>query len=338
MTCLRLPTRPSDLGWRRRGQLCRWQHLPCLYPQGKDFLRELLFRFGIDPVFPWRADYPKDIGIKGVPVCHCAGTPRPMRLLQRKGKWWGPKQRLTENLPRGQEVPAKDKRLRYEYCCPEANGSGKKGGCPNQTTYPWDDPRIYTYLPHAAVRDRYATKYHTRCVLLARRSVIESFYSALQRHGMQGRGVERPAWANDTEVGWMLGLGALFLTARRLVFENGLYDRANEEAKALRLLQDCTRAKLAPGPTEEEIQAANERRARELGPIAPPDSWVRRCANQIEPLTGSGEQWAAECGIKLAKPPGVEVLADAATDRRGNRRRDIRASRVCPMNGGSGLV
>ena len=92
--------------------------------------------------------------------------------------------------------------------------------------------------------------------------------------------------------------GALFLTARRLVFENGLYDRANEEAKALRLLEDCTRAKLAPGPTEAEIRAADERRAHVLPPHRPaPTAWVRKCANQIEPLTGSGEQWAAECGI-----------------------------------------
>ena len=142
------PSAPSNTSRRRS-----------LRPQ-QGFLRELLFRFGIDPVFPWRADYPKDIGIKGVPVCHCAGTPRPMRLLQRKGKWWGSKQRLTENLPHGKWAPDKDLRLRYEYCCPDAEARGRGGGCPNQTTYPWDDPRIYTYMPHAAVRDRYATKYH----------------------------------------------------------------------------------------------------------------------------------------------------------------------------------
>lgn len=279
-----------------------------LYGHSKDFLRELLFRFGIDPVFPWRADYPANVGIKGVPVCRCTGTPRAMHLLHRKGKWWGAKQRLAGDLPRGQWVPEKDKRLRYEYCCPDADSRGKKGGCPNKTTYPWDDPRIHTYLPHTAVRDRYAGRYDTRHVLLARRSIIESFFAALQRHGMQGRGVERPEWANDVEVTWMLGLGALFLTARRLVFENGLYEQAKAEAQRLHLLDDCTRQELAPGPTgEEQLCAADERRAREHGPVAPPTSWIRECGNRIEPLTGSAERWADECGIQLAPLADIEL-------------------------------
>ncbi|MGH2878027.1 MAG: hypothetical protein ACRDK4_00235 [Solirubrobacteraceae bacterium] len=284
-----------------------------LFGHSLDFLRELLFRFGIDPVFPWRADYPSDIGIKGVPVCHCTGKPRPMRLLQRKGKWWGPSQRLAGNLPRGKWVPTDDLRVRYEYCCPEADAHGKSGGCKNQTTYPWDDPRIYTYLPHTAVRDTHATKYNRRRVLLAQRNIIESFYSALQRHGMQGRGVERPEWANDVEVNWMLGLGALFLTARRLVFENGLYERAKDEAKTLHLLNASTRENLSHGPTREELDAADEVRVSELGPIAPPESWVRARGNHIDPLTGSGQQWAEECRIRLAQPPSIGPAAGPDT-------------------------
>jgi len=52
----------------------------------------------------------------------------------------------------------------------------------------------------------------------------------------------------------------------------------------------------------------------ELGPVAPPESWIRARGNRIEPLTGSAEQWAAECGIVLAAPPTVELATiDAQT-------------------------
>ncbi len=274
------------------------------------FLRELLFRFGIDPVFPWRADYPDDKFDKGVPVCKCTDKDRPMRLFQRKGKWWGPTQRLAGDLARGAWVPQADLRVRYEFCCPEADSRGQNGGCANQTTYPWDDPRIHTYLPHAAVQDKYASKHSQRRVLLWQRNVVESFYAALQRLGMQGRGAERPAWANDVEVHWMLGLGALFLTARRLVFENGLYARAQEEAEALHLLDDCTRDAPAPAPTRAELDAADGRRARELGKVAPPASWVRACGQVVEPFSGSGAAWASECSIELAEPYEVLVRED----------------------------
>lgn len=65
-----------------------------LFGHGKDFLRQVMFNFGLDPVFPWRADYKDEqddqgnpLTIKGVPVCRCTGTARPMVFKQRKGKW-----------------------------------------------------------------------------------------------------------------------------------------------------------------------------------------------------------------------------------------------------------
>ncbi len=256
-----------------------------LYGHGLDFLREVLFRFGIDPVFPWRADYPtdNDSRIKGVPVCTCTGTPRPMTFKQRKGKWWGPAQRQEAGLKRGEWTPGEDLGIRYEYVCPS-------GTCKNKTTRPWDDPRIHTMLPHAG------EGYHAslRRVLLRQRNVVECHYAALQRLGMQGRGVERPQWANDVEAYWMLALGSTFLTARRLVFENGLYERAIAECERLQLLANS--GWTSPSPTisgQERAQVAADR-ASALGAPAPPESWVRECGGLIEPLSGSAVVWAEQ--------------------------------------------
>jgi hypothetical protein len=261
-----------------------------LYGHGKDFIREVMFRFGMDPIFPWRADYPKDNErrIRGVPVCTCTGSPRPMKFKQRKGKWWGPAQRREGGLPRGEQAPGQDLGLRYEYVCPS-------GTCKSQTTRPWDDPRIHTFLPHTG-EGHHAS---LRRVLLRQRNVVESHYAALQRLGMQGRGVERPQWASDVEVHWMLALGSTFLTARRLVFENGLYERAVSECEQLHLLDNTGRKRPAPGPTEQEVADAVARRIHELDAPAAPASWVRECGGRIEPLTGSAEAWAKEWGVGM---------------------------------------
>jgi hypothetical protein len=116
---------------------------------------------------------------------------------------------------------------------------------------------------------------------------------------MQGRGVERPQWASDVEVHWMLALGSTFLTARRLVFENGLYERAVSECEQLHLLDNTGRKRPAPGPTEQEVADAVARRIHELDAPAAPASWVRECGGRIEPLTGSAEAWAKEWGVGM---------------------------------------
>lgn len=193
-----------------------------LYAHGHGFLREVMFRFGLDPVFPWRKDYHEDTTktTRGVPTCDCLeGRPRPMVFKQRKGKWWGHKQRIAEGLAHGHWVPEKDLGLRYEFVCPD-------GTCKNRTTRPWDHPGVYTFLPQTG-DTRNAM---LRRVLLRQRNVVESFYSWMQEHGKQGTSIERPGWANDTEVHWLLALTATFYTAKALVFENGAYDRALQEA------------------------------------------------------------------------------------------------------------
>lgn len=122
---------------------------------------------------------------------------------------------------------------------------------------------------------------------------------------MQGRGVERPQRANDVEVAWMLGLSSTFLTARRLVFENGLYERALRECRDLHLLDNSTKQQPAPGPTSQELADARARRFTDLGVPAPPASWVRECGGRVEPLTGSALSWAPDWGLN----PGNECLA-----------------------------
>lgn len=121
---------------------------------------------------------------------------------------------------------------------------------------------------------------------------------------------EHPAWANDVEVNWMLALGSMYLTARRLVFENGLFDRVRDEAAALNLLTDCTEDHPAPGPSAEEVVAVREARRRELGPVAPPASWLRQRGGAPDELSGSGADWSERWRRKA--PP---LLADQASAR-----------------------
>jgi hypothetical protein len=275
-----------------------------LYGHGKDFLRELMFRFGLDPVFPWRADYRenKEETMRGVPICNCLeGTPRPMVFKQRKGKWWGHAQRVAGTLPHGRWVPEEAKKLRFEFTCPD-------GRCQNKTTSAWKHPGIYSYLPHTGDTNQASL----RRVLLRQRNVVESHYSALQRLGLQGEGADRPQWANDIEAHWLLALGSTFLTARRLVFENGLYERAAAEAASLHLLDNPGRRNPAPGPNARELALATAQRVREIGLPEPPESWLRECGGSIEPLTGSAEVWLNEFACAESALADSSGLAEAA--------------------------
>jgi hypothetical protein len=133
-----------------------------------------------------------------------------------------------------------------------------------------------------------------RRVLLRQRNVVESFYAWMQEHGKQGKGVERPAWANDTEVHWLLALTAIFYTAKSLVFENGAYDRALEEAQDLQLMENVGRANPSPGPDAQELAEATQQRNRVVGLPVPPASWVAASGDRSERLTGSAAIWLDE--------------------------------------------
>jgi hypothetical protein len=261
-----------------------------LYGHGHDFLRQLIFRWGIDPVIPWRRDAVEPEGTKlGVPLCDCANLP--MRLKGRKDKWWGHENRLADpSMRRGVWAPP---RLRLEFVCDLGNQR-----CKNKQTNVWKAPHVATALPRVGPSDcEYVA---LRRVLEWQRNVVESFYANLQRRGMQRRGVDRPAWANDVEVNWMLGLAALFLTARRHVFESGLFAETCAEAAQLGLRDAPTEDAPSPGPSRDELAAARIRRLATSEPPAPPSSWVSELDGGPDEWSGSAADWASRWAPRAA--------------------------------------
>lgn len=276
-----------------------------LYGHGFHFLRELVFRFGVDPVVPWRRDYPVEPDMhRGVPLCDCAK--QPMRLKGRKDKWWGHENRLADpSMRRGVWAP---RRLRLEFMC-----ALKNARCPNKTRNVWEAPHTATALPHVGPDDCEAVA--LRHILEWQRNIVEAFYGNLQRLGKQRRGVDRPAWANDVEVHWMLGLAALFLTVRRHVFESGLFDRARAEAQQLGLLDAPDEDHPAPGPGRDELAAARELRRRTGEPPGPPRSIVEMHDGWQDHWTGSAADWAARWApVRLpgGRGDGADELEAAA--------------------------
>ncbi len=259
-----------------------------LYGHATEFLKELMFRWGLDPVFPWRQDYPThEHHKKGVPVCYCAGLehPTPMRFKQRKGAWWGHERRRKHNLPRGQWAPRSDWQIRYEFECSFGNP-----GCKNKTTKPINDPRVFTYLPHTGEGKQASM----RRVFLRQRNIVESYYASLMQLGLKGRGINRPAWASDVEVALLLQLGSLYLTLRRYVFDTGQYHRALVEYEQLGLRESPGLLNPSPGPSSEQLRALMIERAQRLEPAAPPASLVQANGGVVPRLTGSGETWIEE--------------------------------------------
>lgn len=243
-----------------------------LYGHSKRFLRELIFRFGIHPCFPWRADYP-DAEHHGVPHCNCTGEELPMVFVQWKDRFWDQEKRLKSTrraatgeldegepvLPRVAWCSLQERRARLEFECPRCKAPGQRRG-QRVTTRPWDDPRIYTFLPHVGEGPNASL----RRALSLRRGVIESLWAALHRQGLAGKGLLRPAWAKDREMEWLLLTGLLFLTWRRLVFENGLYDYAEREAEELGLFEPLTLAHPDTGLEMEALANARSRRTQVL--------------------------------------------------------------------------
>jgi hypothetical protein len=89
-------------------------------------------------------------------------------------------------------------------------------------------------------------------------------FAALHRLGLAGKGLDRPTWADDHEMELLLLTGLLFLTARRLVFENGLYGYALQEARDLGLLEPLTLAQPASPVSSDRLHQARARRMEVL--------------------------------------------------------------------------
>jgi hypothetical protein len=89
--------------------------------------------------------------------------------------------------------------------------------------------------------------------------------------GPAGFGRDRydaPQWAHDHEVQWLFGMGAIAMTARRIVHETGLYDEVLDEARKLGLLTRPSLSNPTPGPTASSLSSA--RLARGITPAPVP--------------------------------------------------------------------
>lgn len=229
-----------------------------LYDHSKAFAHDLLFKWGLIPVFPRAGEYAPSlpyVGSEGVPHCNCGEM-----KLKDTDAFYTAKRRAKEGISRGVEAPRLDARLRW--ICPNKL-------CDPVTTRPFDDPRLYSYLPRGGT----SAKAAVRAALLLRRNQVESIFASLKHLGLGGTKQERPAWACDEGMDWLLSAGLLYLTARRAVHADGAYDQAHDEAAELGLLEQPSPADPVPGPTELELARARRDRGGRLGDAEPPRTW-----------------------------------------------------------------
>lgn len=253
-----------------------------LFDASAQFAAELIWRWGIHPVFPghgtpgahheWH-----DTG--GVPQC---GSGIDMKLIEAE-RFPTPHQRRTRKewrkpdgtWPRPGEWVRRnggkvDDAARLRWTCDPGKCGLCNGQQRNATTYPRENPRLYTYLPR---RGDHARAY-LRTALSGMRNVCESGFAELQRMGLAGEGQERPRWAEDDEMDWLLALGLMSRTARRLVHQNGLYDETYEEALRTDLLTQPTVEHPAPGPPDRSPAEAQQWIAEWTARAHAPPGWI----------------------------------------------------------------
>lgn len=196
-----------------------------LYFHGKDFIRDVIFKYGLAPVFhtragvsshlPYMPDHPTMPGEWGVPSC--TGCKKLMRLHEVAG-CVTPKRRRKIGLKPGEMAQTAGARLRFR-----CNDCGQS--CDSKI---YEDPRIYTALPIAGDSEARVR----REALLIRRNGIESLNATIKWRGNGNRDQRRARKATDRRMDWHFGLHLLYLTGRRLSHLNGDYDRAHQEAVA----------------------------------------------------------------------------------------------------------
>ena len=136
---------------------------------------------------------------------------------------------------------------RIRWVCSKPKGSGNCGF--STFTYPRENPRLYTYLPHAGNHDRAAL----RVALLDYRNTIESSFSMLKDMALAGKSQDRPAWAGDEQMDHLVWMTVATMTGRLLVHHNGLYSAVWDEADALDLLKaSMPTTNQTPALTQEE--------------------------------------------------------------------------------------
>jgi hypothetical protein len=131
------------------------------------------------------------------------------------------------------------------------------------------DPRICTFLRDAGT-GYYPSLRRTLSLLTAQ---IAAVYQSFHRLGLRGADSDRRGWCRrDADMDWLLTLAGLFLTARRLIYDNGYYDRAAAEVNGADLRRYTIRKKSQLGPPSDLFKQIEKERAAWLPVPAEPES------------------------------------------------------------------
>jgi hypothetical protein len=241
-----------------------------LYDKDKAFAHQLLFKWGLHPVFPRAGAYSEKLPhVKTGGIPHCAHGE--MKLKDWDG-FMDADDRLAAGIRRGEEVRPN---ARLRWVCPNSTPSRRSGPgiCKGIETKPHTDARLYTFLPRGGAHHHAAL----RIALLLRRNGVESINASLKNLGVGGKDMQRPRWAGDLEMDWLVSAALTFLTARRVAHETGEYQRTKQEAVDLGLWQQPVASNPSPGPTAAHWAAVRD--AREAAWTAagntprPPATW-----------------------------------------------------------------
>lgn len=262
-----------------------------LYDNSRSFNYELVYRWGIHPVFRRSGEYGENYpytsrnttqtGIDGVPECGCKDEHGNRLLMKRHSADNFPTLKARQKakakaVKEGKPIPAWTERgnwadpancnrpaARIRWRCVNGNPN-----CKEISTYPHNDARIYTYLPRAGTSD--ARK--LRAVIQNHRNIAESIFSSLKASQKGNVSEMRARWACDVEVEHLLGARLAVHTARHLIHwsreEAYTYTVVEEQVRAHDLYRDARDTHSAPHNDEVTTRILELRAAVE--PAAPP--------------------------------------------------------------------
>lgn len=199
---------------------------------GKEFSRDLVFGFGVHPVFPLRANHGKGQPHRtnlGVPYCKRHDRKMSWKQL---AKFFDPKKRRAEKLAPGVWCPTDTHMVWF---CPECQAELEEQWKPGRKrteftrTYVKNHPLLYTTMPMGG--DSRAA--YERKALERYRGRVESLFSAFKRRGNGHAGVGKCMWSETKrEAEWLNGGTLLGITLSQLVHKNGDYERESAHMSA----------------------------------------------------------------------------------------------------------
>lgn len=233
-----------------------WEDCPLKYVVGdsefdfSEYYEMLYCHYGIHGAFVTRAGSSKQdekYFVRGVPR-HCEHKEGEnhdgLMTLRKKGGrdgWQTPESRAALGVARGEYLPYMNERIRWECTCcgdPEAvmttrpHNPGANRTIPMPAALGEDNPRRFTYLPHAGN----STAAALRRALLLRRNSAEGMFSVLKRKQSGLGGCSKSRWiSTDREMEWVLGGTLLGVTLSRMIHVDGSYHDALSEAAQLEL-------------------------------------------------------------------------------------------------------